>query len=321
MNAKMPAIREILLETIEEKRPLVLLLGQDAWRDSKREDAVLTSALKKLGRGDDVGRGWSATLGNEPLPADYYGWLSERFERRPHPAFVEILSELPLSAAFTSSIDPTLTKLFSQRGRQAEPILTAQEYPTVARSRARPPLYYLFSRAGEGDPKAQPPTNRFDVRTRRAQHALPLLDRILDTATPIGAIVVEGFGRGGDWLGFSELLDRLAGAGSGQILWFGGRPELSENDADYFSEMESGGRILVEPLRLGSVIAELRATGRLADAMSLESEDAGAASLANTSFKVPPAERLRVEAVASRGMGDGGRAAAGAPEAGFSSGF
>lgn len=295
----MPAIREILLETIEEKRPLVLLLGQDAWRDSKREDAVLASALKKLGRGDDVGRGWSATLGSEPLPADYYGWLSERFERRVHPAFVEILSELPLSAAFTSSIDPTLTKLFSQRGRQAEPILTAQEYPTVARSRARPPLYYLFSRAGEGDPKAQPPTNRFGVRTRRAQHALPLLDRILDTATPIGAIVVEGFGRGGDWLGFSELLDRLAGAGSGQILWFGGRPELSEDDAAYFSEIERMGRVLVEPARLGSVIAELRATGRLADAMPLESEDAGTVSLANTSFKVPPAERLRVEAVAS----------------------
>lgn len=291
----MPAIQEILLKTIEEKRPLVLLLGQDAWRDSKREDAILASALKKLGRGDDIGGGWTATLGREPLPSDYYGWLAERFARRVHPAFIEILSELPLSAAFTSSVDPTLTKLFSQRGRQAEPILTAQEYPTVARSRARPPLYYLFSRAGEGDPKAQPPTNRFDIRTRRATHALPLLDRILDAATPIGLIVVEGFGRGGDWLRFSELLDRLAGAGSGQILWFGGRPELNADDADYFSEMESGGRILVEPLRLGTVIAYLRATGRLADAMPLESEDAGTVSLANTSFEVPPAERLRVD--------------------------
>ena len=92
MNAKMPEIREILLKTIEEKRPLVLLLGQDAWRDSKREDAILASALKKLGRGDDIGRGWTAALGSDPLPSDYYGWLAERFERRPHPAFVEILS-------------------------------------------------------------------------------------------------------------------------------------------------------------------------------------------------------------------------------------
>ena len=260
----MPAVREILLNTIEEKRPLVLLLGQDAWRDSEREDAVLASALKKLGRGDDVGRGWVATLGGEPSPGDHYSWLAERFERRVHPPFIEILSELPLSAVFTSSLDPTLSKLFSRQGRQAHPILTAQEHPSVARSRARPPLYYLFSRAGEGDPNAQPPANRSEIRRRRSQHALPLLNRILDTATPIGSIVVEGFGRGGDWLRFGELLDSLSGAGSGQVLWFGGRPELNEEDAGYFSERESAGRILVEPTRLGTMVAEFRATGRLA---------------------------------------------------------
>ena len=298
MRAKMSAVREILLNTIEEKRPLVLLLGQDAWRDSERGDAVLASALKKLGRGDDAERGWSATLGGEPLPADYHSWLAERFERRVHPQFIEILSEMPLSAAFTSSVDPTLSKLFSQRGRQAEPILTAQEHPSVARSRARPPLYYLFSRAGEGDPNAQPPSNRSDIRRRRAQHALPLLNRILDTATPVGLIVVEGFNRDGDWLRFGDLLDSLASAGSGQVLWFGGRPELNAEDDDYFSEMEGGGRILVEPTRLGSAIADLRATGQLADA-PLESEDAGTVSLENGSFEVSPAERLRVEAAAS----------------------
>lgn len=295
----MPAVREILLNTIEEKRPLVLLLGQDAWRDSEREDAVLASALKKLGRDDDSKRGWSATLGGEPHSADYYGWLSERFERRVHPPFIEILSELPLSAVFTSSADPTLSKLFSQRGRQAHPILTAQEHPSVARSRTRPPLYYLFSRAGEGDPNAQPPSNLSDIRRRRAQHALPILNRILDTATPIGLIVVEGFGRGGDWLRFSELLDTLSGAGSHQILWFGGRPELNAEDDDYFSEMEGAERILVEPTRLGSAIADFRASGQLADMPPLESEEAGTVSLEKGSFEVSPAERLRVEAAAS----------------------
>ena len=298
-HAKMPAVREILLNTIEEKRPLVLLLGQDAWRDSEREDAVLASALKKLGRGDDVGRGWNATLGGEPSAADYHSWLAGRFERRVHPPFIEILSELPWSAVFTSSLDPTLAKLFARHGRQAQPILTAQEHPSVARSRARPPLYYLFSRAGEGDPNAQPPANRPEMRRRRAQHALPLLNRILDTATPIGSIVVEGFGRGGDWLRFGELLDTLASAGSHQILWFGGRPELNEEDADLFSEMESAGRILVEPARLGTMIADMRATGQLADMPTPESEEAGTVSLEKGSFEVSPAERLRVEAAAA----------------------
>ncbi len=295
----MPTVREILLSTIREKRPLVLLLGQDAWRDSERDDPILVSALEKLGREGAARRGWAETLTSQSVPAGYYSWLAERFERRVHPPFVEILSELPLSAVFTSSVDPTLTKLFSQNGRQAEPILTAQEHPRVERSRARPPLYYLFSRSGEGDSKAQPPTRQFDLRDRRTQHAMPLLGRILDTATPLGTIVVDGFGRSGDWLRFDDLLDTLARAGSDQVLWFGGRPNLNEEDADYFSEMERIGRVLVEPARLGSVIAELRAIGQLADAMPLESEDAGTVSLERGSFEISPEERLRVEAVAS----------------------
>ena len=295
----MMTVRELLLSTIEEKRPLVLLLGQDAWRDAKREDAILTAALEKLGRDRDAKRGWSATLSRKHVPPGYYGWLSERFERRVHPPFVEALSELPLSAVFTSSIDQTLVKLFSRHGRQAEPILTNREHPTAARSRARPPLYYLFSRAGEGDPNAQPPKNISDARRRRSEHAQPLLGRILDTATPIGLIVVDGFGRGGDWLKFNDTLDTLSRAGSGQVLWFGGRPNLDGEDADYFSELEDEGRILVEPARLSSVIAELRATGRLDDAMQPESEDAGVVSVGGSSFAVSPAERLRAEAAAA----------------------
>ena len=112
-------------------------------------------------------------------------------------------------------------------------------------------------------------------------------------------IVVDGFSRGGDWLKFDDTLDTLSRAGSGQVLWFGGRPKLDGEDADYFSELEDEGRILVEPARLSSVIAELRATGRLDDAMQPESEDAGVVSVGGSSFAVSPAERLRAEAAAA----------------------
>ena len=30
-------------------------------------------------------------LTGEPVPADRYTWLAERFERRVHPAFIEVL--------------------------------------------------------------------------------------------------------------------------------------------------------------------------------------------------------------------------------------
>ena len=64
--------------------------------------------------------------------------------------------------------------------------------------------------------------------------------------------------------------------------------------------MEREGRILVDDKRLGTVTAELRATGLLSDAIPLESEDAGRVSFGTRgTYDVSPEVRLRVEAVAS----------------------
>ena len=296
----MSDIREILLSTIEEKRPLVLLLSEDAWSESARGDTVLASVLRKLRLDSDVQRGWAGMLSGKSLPADHYSWLAERFERRVHPAFIEILHELPWCAVFTSSVDPTLVRLFSHRGREAQPILTAAEHPRQARSTMRPPLYYLFSRAGEQDFRAQPPGDQIGLITRRTRHAVQLLDRIRETATPIGTIVVDGFAHGQGWLRFEDLLGTLANASSNQVLWFGGRPALPPSEDAHFATMEQEGRILVENRRLGTIIAELRAIGRLADAIPLESEDAGRVSFGTRgTYEVSPEVRLRVEAVAA----------------------
>ena len=296
----MPTARELLISTIEERRPLVLLLGQDAWIDSKSGDALLATALNKLGRRGQANRGWAGILAGDPLPAAYYEWLAERFERRVHPPFIQALSDLPWSAIFTPSVDPTLVELLSRRGREAEPILTAAEYPRAARSRARPPLYYLFSRAGEQDPKAQPPTDRLGLIARRSQHALLLLERIRETATPLGTIIVDGFMHGSGWLRFEDLIGALTNASLNQILWFGGRPDLLDDDAADFEKMERDGRIVVDAFRLGTAVAELTATGRLADTIPVETEDAGRVSIgAIGSLEVKPEVRLGVEAVAS----------------------
>lgn len=277
---------------------MILLLGHAAWCDSEREDPVLADALAKLGRTGDPRSDWAGIL---PMTEDRYQWLAERFERRIHPPSVEILSELPWSAVFTSSVDPTLTKVFSGPGRQPEPILTAGEYPRAARSTARPPFYYLFSRAGEQDAQARPPVDTLALTTRRTQHAVPLLTRVLDTATPLGTIVVDGFKSGRDWLRFDDLLGTLAGGTLNQVLWFGGRPDMNDYDQAHFATLERENRILVEPMRLGTVVAELRAAGRLADVAPIESGDVGIVSLGDDGdfFDVTPEERLRVEAVAS----------------------
>ena len=217
---------DLLLAALQERRPLVLVLGQDAWAESENGHSVLAKALDRLGRHDQLRRGWSALLGAEATPDEFDDWLAERFARRVHPQALEILSELPWSAVFTSSVDPTLKELLRSPAREPEVVLTVQETPRAVRSTARPPLYYLFSRAGEHDRQALLPRSRSEYNARRIRHAVPLLDRVLDTATALGLIVVEGFSSGTDWFRLDDLLGIIGNSVPNQVLWFGGRPRF-----------------------------------------------------------------------------------------------
>ena len=294
-SRKMPTARELLISAIDGRRPIVLLLGQSAWVDSEQGDPVLETALNRLGRSIDPNSGWSAMLSTDPVPTDHFEWLTERFERRVQPPSIEVISELPWSAVFTSSIDPTLTALMSRGGQQAEPILMSTENPPAARSTARPPLYFLFSRAGEHDPEARPPKDRIELNARRIQHAVPLLNRMLDTATALGTVIVDGFLNGDDWLRYDDLFGVLANATSGQILWFGGIPQLSEEHAAIFEAMVRSHRIVLDRMRLGTAIAELGAIGRLADVITHRSDHVGVVTFRNgRSLEATPEDRLRV---------------------------
>ena len=296
----MRTARENLVSAIEEHRPIVLLLGQNAWCESIEDDPVLAAALRKLNQSDRSRGGWSAMLGSQPVPIDHYDWLAERFQRRAQPASVEILSEMPWSALFTSAIDPTIVVLLSRRGREPAPILTSNETPPAARSTVRPPLYFLFSCAGERDPEAQPPKDRIELNARRIQHAVPMLNRMLDTATGLGAIVVDGIANEDDWLRHEDLLGVLTNATPGQILWFGGPPQLTEENAALFDDLVQSHRIVWDQLRLGTVIAELHATGILPESIPYDSDNVGVVTIRNgKSIEISPEERLRVEAVAS----------------------
>ena len=295
----MPDAQEILLQAINENRPLVLILGQRSYADGGKGPTLLSNAVAKLGLETSSGVGWSSLL-DAGISEENYDWLAERFRRHVPPPAVEVLCEVPWCAIFTSSLDPSLSDLFTDNGREAEPILTSSEYPRSARSRARPPFYYLFSRAGEHDPRALPPSNRLEWNARRMQHAYPLINRILDTATPLGTIAIDGFVPGEDWLSTTDLVSSIVGATENQVLWFGGYPRLDRDEAALFGELVETGRILVSPMRLGSAVAALQASGRLTAEMQALSEEAGVVSFgSNGVLDTTPEERLRVEAVAS----------------------
>lgn len=234
------------------------------------------------------------------MPSSFYDWLAERFERRVYPAWLSILQDLPWAAAFTSALDPKLTALFGDRGREAEIVLSATETPRAIRSRMRPPLYYLFGRAGSPDPQLQPPAQRQELNTRRIRHALPILSRVLETATTLGLVIVDGFVSGRDWLTIHDLLGATGSAVPEQVLWFGGKPQLGADDAIDFDAAVSSKRILVDEARLGAAVSELRTTGRLSEFTIVESQETGVVTFQGDRYlETTPEERLRVEAVAS----------------------
>lgn len=297
----MKAVRDLLVAAIDEQRPMVLIMGQDAWADRASEDSVLAKALDRLGRNSERRRGWAGLLGTTRLPTSFYEWLAERFERRVHPAWLSVLGELPWSAVFTSALDPTLSTLIRGPGREPEVVLTANETPRAVRSKARPPLYHLFGCAGSLDHLSRPPADRSELRTRRIRHALPILNRTLDTATTLGLVIVDGFDPNRDWIKIGDILGAIGSSAPEQILWFGGRPPgLGEEDAADFDAALLSRRIMVENDRLGTVASELLAIGRLADFAPPESQETGIVSFTNGRFlETAPEERLRVEAVAS----------------------
>ena len=296
----MSTVYDILSTAIQDQNPLVLLLGQHAWADVGGIDTVLDIALNRLNKGLDARSGWHSLLDGSELTASTFEWLAERFQRRVHPTSLEILADIPWSAVFTSSLDPTLDRLFSRGGREPDPVLINDYFPKVVRSRARPPLYYLFSQAGIHDPKALPPMNRTELNAHRFRHTVQLLNRLHETVTAVGYIAVEGFKPGSDWLRVDDLLGAISGASVGQVLWFGGMPELRGDSLVDFNSAIERGQIIVEDASLSSVISELRALERLPDLLPLESEDVGVITFGQQNqLAASPELRLKIEAVAS----------------------
>lgn len=295
----MQTARDLLLSAIEEDRPAVLLLGQDAYCETGTQDPLLKSALMQLGHSPEAAA-WTSLFAGTAVQPEFYDWLAERFRRRVLPPWLTPVRQVPWSAVFTSTIDPTTVGLVEDRGREPEVTLSANEVPRAVRSISRPPVYYLFGRAGSPDESSRPPNNRLELRTRRFNHAVPMLGRILDTATSIGVVAVEGVAAGGDWLRIDDILGVLGRAAPNQILWFGELPASGSDERIDFDEAVDAGRVVVEPARLGSVLSELLADGRLTASESLASQETGQITFADGRvLLLSPEERLRVEAVAS----------------------
>ncbi len=283
---------EVFTGVLEDKRPLVLFAGQSL---DTASDAILGTLLARLGCAER-GAGWRAAI-EQGMGASDMEWLSERFDRSVPSDPASRIFDVPWSAVFTSSIDPHFARRFETRGRQPEPVLSKDAYPRVPRSRSRPPIHYLFGKADETVDEARAPGSQGSLTRRLSLHATALVNRIAETATVGGLVVIAGYDPIGDWLPMDSLLAPLYGQAGPKVLWFG---RADKPDSDLADEMLVSGSLVVTPETLTSAIAQLELRGVLDVAGSAAPDEPGMVSIAKGAvLDITPALRLRVEASAS----------------------
>jgi hypothetical protein len=134
-------VENLLIDAFLSEKPVVLFLGQDAFAPATNQpDPMLVALAERIGYINSDVRGWAGLLVNHRLDDDHLRWLTERFERNVLSEATLAVFDLPWSAIFTTSIDPTIRGRLEVSGRQPEIIGCAEWFPTVPRSRARPPV-------------------------------------------------------------------------------------------------------------------------------------------------------------------------------------
>ncbi|MGO4737421.1 hypothetical protein AB4099_12815 [Bosea sp. 2KB_26] len=283
-----------LTEAFQEARPVVLFAGQNFDMLAASRDPVLESLLSRLKVKADH-QSWSAALDAKLSQSDM-DWLSERFSRSVSSEAAQMAYDLPWSAVFTSSIDPNFARKFETRGRQPEAVLAGGTYARVSRSRSRPPIYYLLGRAGDTAPDASAPKSRADLKRRTSLHTTELLNRVAETATARGVIVIAGYDPASDWLPLDELLAPLSDAPGIKILLFGG---IDLEKSAFATEMVAAGSLIPESNSFANALASAGAIGWAEFSASAAPDEPSVVSVTGGLLDVTPALRLRVEASAA----------------------
>jgi hypothetical protein len=285
---------ELFAEAIREGRPVVLFAGQSFGTAESGNDPILDALLDRLGR-EDRSSGWRGALVGGMADADME-WLAERFDRSvPSEAALRAF-DVGWSGVFTSSIDPQFARRFATRGRQPESVLSRSTYARVSRSRSRPPIYYLLGKSDGTIPDVRAPRTTVDLSRRIAAHATEFLNRVAETATTRGVVVMAGYDPRLDWLPLDAVLAPLSERGGPRVLWFGTADEQSSEIAD---DMISRGLLVSTPMTLASSISKLEFEGRIDVIGSAAPDEPGMVSVTQGVLDITPALRLRVEASAA----------------------
>jgi hypothetical protein len=239
--------------------------------------------------------GWTSLLVKQLGEPDML-WLSERFDRFVPGDLTLRCFDIGWSAVFTSAIDPRFARRFETRGRQPESILSKSVFARVSRSTSRPPIHFLFGRSDETVSETRAPRSRSDLVRRVQIHTSELLNRVAETATQRGLVVIAGFEPNSDWLELDSLLASLSGDVGPEVVWFAAPDKLGSAIAD---EMISNGSLITTETQLTTAVQILEAEGRINIDGAASPDEPGTVTISTGVLDITPALRLRVEASAS----------------------
>lgn len=292
---------EGLAAAINEGRPLVILMGQDAWRAGDRPDSAIVAALKRAERfeADSDIRGLVSLLSASPLPDDFYQWFADYYLRQVEAEWFEPIARLPLNAFFTTSVDPSLSRALRVGGRDVEVVLSKSDNPAAPRHRKNLHLSYLFGRAGEANPSEAPPKSTQELRRRTAFHANALLARLVETTTSLGVLAIDGLACGDDWLSAELLSGVLSAFKPGQVFWFGWEPSMGADDAVLLELSAPGGPITFVPSRLSNALRSLALAGKIQPLRASSLAATNAVTIGESLLEVESSTRFKTSTAAS----------------------
>ena len=282
----------IIAETLQDKRPLVLFAGQSIDRS---HEPILRALLERLSSAD-CASGWQSAL-ERGMTEDDMAWLSERFDRSVHSDAAAPIFDVTWSAVFTSSLDPQFRRRFETRGRQPEVVLSRHAHPRVPRSRSRPPVYYLLGKSDETVAEARAPRTRTDLTRRVLGHATELLNRIAETATVRGLVVITGYCPDRDMMQADYLLAPLSTTPGPAVVWYGAPDRL---DSELAESMIRDRTLITAKCSLTDTLGQLEVRGEIDLVESAAPDEPGVVTLSGGAvLDLTPALRLRVEASAA----------------------
>lgn len=282
-------------EALANNRPVVLFLGQRYGTSDAKTDPVLGLIDLRLG-GSGAEPTWKNLLGHSLTEVDY-SWITERFQRNVLPESLDQVFQVAWSAVFTSSIDPRIVGRLETRGRIPESVLSKDHFARAPRSRTRPGVHYLFGRSDEISPETRAPRTRMEFQKRRAVHATSLVNRIPETTTALGLLVVAGFCED-DWLDIDDLLAPLSEEPGMRVLWLLGHQKRPTSE--FFDALLASDNLILDERGLDELVLEFEIASDSHLTKTVFQTDAGTITLPSGNFlRLPPSLRLRVEAAAS----------------------